>query len=43
MFFKTGEFTVQSGEKLVKDRVSNIYDLPIDTIGKRAPEPLVLP
>ncbi len=29
MFFKSGEFTVHSGDKLVQGKISNINDLPI--------------
>jgi hypothetical protein len=39
MFFKTGEFTVHADEVLIKDKVSNIYDLDIENKGKRMIEP----
>jgi hypothetical protein len=43
MFFKTGDFSVYAGENLVKEKICNIMELPIESIAKRAavqmPEP----
>jgi hypothetical protein len=35
MFFKSGEFTVHAGDKLIQGKISNINDLPIENAGKR--------
>lgn len=30
MFYKTGQFTVLVDDKVCKEKINNIYDLPID-------------
>lgn len=39
MFFKTGDFTVHAGDRLIEGKVNNIHNLPIDFALKRVFEP----
>lgn len=38
MFYKTGEFTVYAEDKICREKISNIYDLPIELKYKRNAE-----
>jgi hypothetical protein len=43
MFFKSGDFTVNAGDKLISGKISNINELPISSQCKRVQEPPVEP
>lgn len=43
LFFKTGQISAQAGDRTVKDKITNIHELPVGTVNRRAAEVAVEP